>query len=70
MPITKTEIDRRFDFHKASAEQTFIMDEFRLQVKALSNRVTLWTPESREQSNALTSLETALVWINKAITGN
>lgn len=67
MTRTKTDIANRFDFHPATDVTIPQHETARSRHKALASWVAKNTPESREQSLALTSLEQSLFWTNAAI---
>lgn len=71
MSITQAELNKRFDYHPPVTEHAREHHEAaREAVKTAAQRIVELTPESREQSLALTSLEEALMWANAAIARN
>lgn len=68
MTISPEEIVKRFTHHPAKDnEQTKRYAEIRETGKVLAQMILRCTPESREQSLAITSLEEAVMWTNAAI---
>lgn len=67
MPITQEELERRFHFHPAKADQTERYERLRAKMLECAELVVELTPESREQSEAITCLETAGMFANAAI---
>ena len=66
--IDKDEIERRFTYHPpVSDEQAAHYVEVRQTAKNLASLIIEVTPESREQSLAITSLEEVVFWANAAI---
>lgn len=64
----KNEIDKRFTYHAPkSGDQTARYAQLRAHAKHLAQKIAELTPESREQSLALTHLEQAVMWANAAI---
>lgn len=62
------EIETRFTYHPPrDAEQRATYERIREQAKAFALYIALNTPESREQSLALTKLEEAVMWANAAV---
>lgn len=60
----------RFDKKEATIDAVEKMERIRFAFKALTNIIQGSTPESRERSLAITHLETAAMWANKAIVFN
>lgn len=65
--IIETEIETRFTYHAPKGDQPERYQELRDEAKRLATLIVLRTPESREQSLALTKLEEATFWANAAI---
>lgn len=65
--ITQSEIETRFTYHAPKPGQPETYQGLRDNAKELAALIVLWTPESREQSLALTALEEAVMWANAAI---
>jgi len=63
----KDEIQKRFTYHTPDNEQRLKYDELRSGGKGLAFLIVELTPESREQSLALTHLEEAIMQANAAI---
>ena len=63
----KDEIENRFTFHAPHGDQSDRYDKLRTAGKALAYIIVEHTPESREQSLALTHLEEAIMQANAAI---
>ena len=68
MPVTKADLDKRFDHHPPSNNDVANTHEImREAFKELASHVVAWVPEGREQSLALTALEEGLMWSNAGI---
>jgi hypothetical protein len=67
MPITDAELENRFTYHKPKDDQPQKYEEIRRRCHALALLIVAITPESREQSTALTKLEEVSMWANAAI---
>jgi len=67
MPITKEELDNRFIYHAPKEGQANRYQGLRDMGKTLAKAIVDNTPESREQSLAITHLEEAIMWANAAI---
>ena len=64
-------IENRFTFHPITGESQKIRYEYlRTSGKNLANDIMAFTPQSREQSVALTKLQEAIMWANAAIAIN
>ncbi len=63
----KDEIETRFTYHTPNDEQRLNHDRLHTAGKALAYIIVELTPESREQSLALTHLEEAIMQANAAI---
>lgn len=63
-------IVNNFTFHPASQEQQGRYASVRRRCRELANDITTLTPESREQSLALSKLEEVMFWANAAIARN
>lgn len=68
--ITDQDIETRFTFHssKGSQPQRYVL--LRDAAKDLAYEIVRNTPDSREQSLAITNLEQAIFWANAAIARN
>lgn len=58
----------RFDSKPVNDEQQFAISELRNQYKQLEVVIDAYCPPGRYKSLALTALEQAAIWSNKAIT--
>lgn len=67
MPVTEAELETRFTYHAPHGDQTTRYEQLRATAKALAADLVALTPESREQSLALTALEESVFWANAAI---
>jgi hypothetical protein len=67
MPL---DVGRIFTYHKPFGDQPQRYEALRDMAKALAVAIQKSTPESREQSLALTSLQQAVMWANAAIAIN
>lgn len=67
MPITQTDLDNRFTYHAPKPGQADTYTTLRDAAKVLAEHIVRVTPESREQSLAITSLEDAIFWANAGI---
>lgn len=66
----REQIDRSFTYHKPSGDQPERYVALRFQARQLAMTIAELTPESREQSLALTKLEEAVMFANAAIARN
>jgi hypothetical protein len=67
MPVTPEELHERFTYHPPKPGQPELYQALRGKGKELAELIVASTPESREQSLALTNLEQACFWANAAI---
>jgi hypothetical protein len=67
MSLTSDELQIRFTYHAPKPGQPELYLALRSKAKELAELIVQSTPESREQSLALTSLEEATFWANSAI---
>lgn len=67
MPITDDELSLRFTYRAPRADQPARYQTIREQALALARTIRGLTPESREQSLALTKLEETVMFANAAI---
>ena len=65
--IEEKELDNRFTYHKPTGNQPDRYENIRKQARDFVNAIILQTPESREQSLALTKIEEAVFWANASI---
>ncbi len=63
-------IEQNFTYHPPKADQRDRYELIRGRAKVLATLIVQQTPESREQSLALTALEEAVMWANAAIARN
>lgn len=63
-------IERDFSYHAPKAGQPERYEMIRQKAKDFVTLITGITPESREQSLAITNLEQAVMWANAAIARN
>lgn len=64
------DLENRFTYHAPKEGQPQRYTELRDAAKHLAYIIKLGTPQSREQSLALTKLEEAVFWANAAIARN
>jgi len=67
MPIDTTELQNRFTYHSPKSGQPEKYQALREKARELATLIVNLTPESREQSLAITELENAIFWANAAI---
>lgn len=68
MPIGYSkEIQCRFTYHSPKGDQPKRYEEIRDKAHEFAMAILNRTPESREQSLAITALEEAVMWANAAI---
>jgi len=65
--IDAKEIEIRFTYHPPKEGQVEVYQRLRDQAKSLALYIVHNTPESREQSLAITYLEDAVMWANAAV---
>lgn len=65
-----SEIAKRFTYHPPKPGQPERYEAIRAMAKEFAERIVIETPESREQSLALTKLEETVFWANAAIARN
>lgn len=70
MPITFQQIDNIFTYHSPKNDQPQRYEEIRTQARHLAHLIVQTTPESREQSLAITNLQQAVMFANAAIAIN
>lgn len=61
------ELDKRFNFHPANDRTGPMHERVRAAARAFAETIAELTPESREQSTAITKIEEAMFWGNAAI---
>lgn len=64
------QLENNFTYHSPKPGQNEKYQQLRNRAKDLTYLIKELTPESREQSVALTNLETAIFWANAAIARN
>jgi hypothetical protein len=64
------ELDKRFTYHAPQGDQPERYTALRASARLFAMAIVSNTPASREQSVALTHLETAVMWANAAIARN
>lgn len=65
--MNQSEIDNRFTYHPPHGDQPQRFEAMRAKAKDLAEHIVENTPESREQSLALTALDEVVMWANAAI---
>lgn len=68
--ITKEQIENSFTYHPPIGNQQERYVELRDYAKKLALLILDVTPNSREQSLAITKLEESIMWANKSIACN
>lgn len=68
--MTQTDLRHRFMYHQPFGNQPQRYQELRNAGYDFAMLVAATTPESREQSLALTKIEEAIMWANAAIARN
>jgi len=66
----RAQINHNFTYHQPKEGQPEKYEKMRENAKYLAHLILELTPESREQSLALTKLEEAVFWANAAIARN
>lgn len=61
------DIDNRFAYHRPTHERKQAHERVRNAARDLAQTIDALTPESREQSLAITKTEEAMFWANAAI---
>jgi hypothetical protein len=67
MAITEEELITRFTYHAPRENQNERYADIRGIAHHFADQIVKWTPESREQSLALTALEEVVFWASAAI---
>lgn len=70
MPELNETIENNFTYHAPKPGQNEKYIQIREKAKELAYLIVELTPKSREQSVALTELETSVFWANAAIARN
>ena len=68
--ITQSELDNRFKYHSPKDDQPARYEAIRAKAKELATLIVGSSPNSREQSLAITNLEQAIMWANAGIARN
>lgn len=68
--MKEQQIENNFTYHPPFGDQPQRYQQMRDAAKELAQKIAAQTPESREQSIALTKLEEAVFWANAAIARN
>lgn len=66
----RAQIENSFTYHPPKGDQQTKYVTLRDKAKELAHIIVDLTPSSREQSTAITKLEEAIMWANKAIACN
>jgi len=61
------DLDNRFTYHAPKAGQSEKYEKLRAKGKELAELIVELSPQTREQSLALTKVEEAIFWVNAAI---
>ena len=64
------DVENNFTYHKPFGDQNVRYEGIRAAAKVFAEYVLANTPPSREQSVALTNVETAVFWANASIARN
>ncbi len=64
------QIENNFTYHEPREGQARRYSGIRAEAKKLAQFIASVTPESREQTNAITHLEQSVFWANAAIARN
>lgn len=70
MTVTANELIKRFVYHPPKEDQPARYETIREIAHQFASDIVETTPESREQSLALTHLEEVVFWANAAIARN
>ncbi|MFA6093987.1 MAG: hypothetical protein WC986_13695 [Elusimicrobiota bacterium] len=65
--MDKNELDKRFTYHAVVDGQQTKYVAIRNKAREFAELIVAETPESREQSLAITELESVVMWANAAI---
>jgi len=68
--IVPMDVDNVFTYHKPKDDQPARYEKIRADAKLLAKTIEAMTPQSREQSLALTNLQQSVMWANAAIAIN
>jgi len=67
MPMSPEELECRFTYHEPQEGQPDLYERIRAKSRELAELIVEVTPESREQSLAVTKVEEATMWANAAV---
>lgn len=67
MAITNAELENRFNYHAPTEDTKWRFERIRADLLEVAQTIVELTPESREQSLAITHLEDAMYSANAAI---
>ncbi len=65
--MAQFDLDQVFTYHRPTGDQQPRYEALRAKAKELAGLICDSTPESREQSVALTNVQQAVMWANAAI---
>lgn len=68
--MNKHEIEKRFDHHPPGPRRMVIHEDTRALFKKLAIWLDMELPDSREKSEMMTLLETAMMWANACVARN
>jgi hypothetical protein len=66
----KTQLEKAFTYHAPKSDQPERYTQLRDKAREFAELIATLSPESREQSLALTNLEQVVMWANAAIARN
>ncbi len=64
------DLENRFTYHPPNSDQRSRYEQIRERALQFATLLNELTPDSREKSLSITSLEQAVFWVNAAIAGN
>ena len=64
------DVNKTFKYHSPKADQPARYEALRAKARELADLIQYSTPQSREQSVALTNLQQAIMWANASIAIN
>ena len=65
--IDNKELANRFTYHLPIDDQTRVYESIRGEAALFAKHILCMTPESREQSLAITKIEEVVFWANAAV---
>ncbi len=68
--MSQSDLDNTYTYHAPKMEQIERYARLRQKAKEFAQLVSMVTPQSREQSVALTNIQQAVMWANAAIAIN